>query len=83
MPILRFVLIVLAVWLAVQIVRVLWRRQRLSRRGPATPLQVHDVVRCVHCGLHVPQREAVRDGEQYYCSTAHRLAHDKDNAAGG
>lgn len=30
---------------------------------------------CVHCGVHLPQVEAVRDGAgRAYCSDAHRLA---------
>ena len=29
---------------------------------------------CAHCGVHVPDSEAVRDGELYYCSAEHRRA---------
>jgi uncharacterized protein len=33
------------------------------------------MVRCAHCGLHLPQTEAVPDDAgRSYCSTAHRAA---------
>ena len=34
-----------------------------------------DMVRCVHCGVHLPKNESVLAGNEYYCSEAHRLAH--------
>lgn len=36
-----------------------------------------DMVRCAHCGVHLPVSESVRAGELYFCSTAHRDAHKK------
>ncbi len=27
---------------------------------------------CAHCGVHVPQSDAVAHGGQYFCSIAHR-----------
>ncbi|MCX7193654.1 MAG: PP0621 family protein [Proteobacteria bacterium] len=33
-----------------------------------------DMVRCAHCGLHLPKGESIRAGEQYFCSAAHRDA---------
>ena len=34
-----------------------------------------DMVRCAHCGVHLPVSESVRDGDLYFCSAAHRDAH--------
>lgn len=34
-----------------------------------------DMVRCVHCGVHLPQREAILVGGKYFCCEAHRQAH--------
>jgi uncharacterized protein len=39
--------------------------------------QAEDMVRCAHCGVHLPVSESVRDGELYFCSPAHRDAHRK------
>jgi uncharacterized protein len=33
---------------------------------------VQDMVACAHCGVHLPQAEAVRDGELHYCGDGHR-----------
>ena len=40
-------------------------RQRRIKKG-------EDMVRCDHCGLHVPQHEAIRAGGKVYCSEEHR-----------
>jgi len=32
------------------------------------------MVECAHCGLHLPQGEAVFDGATPYCGEPHRLA---------
>lgn len=31
-----------------------------------------NMVRCAHCGLHLPDNEAVMSGNTAYCSDAHR-----------
>lgn len=30
------------------------------------------MVRCAHCGLHLPQNEAIASNSAVYCSDAHR-----------
>jgi uncharacterized protein len=30
------------------------------------------MLRCAHCGLHLPDNEAVMSGNTAYCSDAHR-----------
>jgi uncharacterized protein len=34
-----------------------------------------DMVRCVHCGVHLPRSESVMSGELFYCSPDHRQLH--------
>jgi uncharacterized protein len=42
---------------------------------PAEPPAAEPMVRCAHCGVHLPRNEAVADGERLYCSEQHlRLA---------
>lgn len=51
------------------------RHRRLGQGGPqagpggAPPAA--RMVRCVRCGLHVPETEAVRRGEEPFCSREH------------
>lgn len=32
------------------------------------------VVRCAHCGLHIPKQEALNRNEVFFCCEAHRKA---------
>ena len=65
-------LIALAFWL--------WRRfqQPTSRAETAAEPESTPMVRCAHCGVHLPKGSALATGEQWYCSPEHqRLAkHD-------
>ena len=76
----RFLLIVVAVWLAIMIARQLLRSSGGGAKGGATPppreLPERDMVRCAECGLHVPKPEAVADeGGRFFCSERHRAAY--------
>ena len=55
----------------------IWR----SRRAPDTsrekstsaPLALpQDMLACAHCGIHIPQAEALMLGNHAYCSAEHR-----------
>lgn len=51
-----------------------WLRVRLRAKvpppDPATPITM---VRCAHCGVHLPQPDAYADAQGHrYCSDAHR-----------
>ncbi|MBI5040145.1 MAG: hypothetical protein HZB57_02760 [Gammaproteobacteria bacterium] len=48
-----------------------WRAQQAARRPPASRDQGH-MLACAHCGMYVPEQDAVRDGTQVFCSVAHR-----------
>lgn len=46
---------------------------------PAEPLDSQLMVRCAHCGVHLPQSEAYFDGAHTYCSEGHMKAGPKFN----
>jgi len=73
----RLIAIAVVLWLAWTILRR-WlaraRAHRPLRGGGHAPRQVEQMVRCAHCGLHVPEKEAVAAGGRHYCSTRHRDA---------
>ncbi|RUR25681.1 hypothetical protein ELY33_17585 [Vreelandella andesensis] len=51
----------------------IYRERRLSHQ-PSEPKR-HEggqMVRCRWCDVHVPEEEALRDNEQWFCSSAHR-----------
>lgn len=74
----KYLLVLVVIVMAVGI----WRNKRRdevaerktagTRPAPALK-QPQNMVACAHCGLHLPQADAVTDGEnQYYCSAEHR-----------
>jgi uncharacterized protein len=58
------VLVVLAVWLI---------RRALRRLDPRNPPAVKEgeLVRCAHCGVHLPRSEARQAAGTLYCSEEH------------
>ena len=73
--------------LMVLFVAVVWLirgGRRGSQRGRASASTDADdtrepsreaMVACEHCGVNLPQGEALRADERWYCSDAHRDAH--------
>jgi len=63
-------IVVLAVWL--------WRSGRRDISGtdrpapPAAPPGPQEMVRCAHCGVHLPRSDAVAGRLGLYCSAEHR-----------
>ncbi|MEK9720241.1 MAG: PP0621 family protein [Quisquiliibacterium sp.] len=43
------------------------RAQARQAGEPGEPMR-----RCAHCGIHVPQSDAISEGERHFCSIAHR-----------
>lgn len=40
------------------------------------------MLRCDHCGIHIPASEVVRAADKHYCSIAHRDARHDDEHPG-
>jgi uncharacterized protein len=38
---------------------------------------VEDMVRCAHCGVHLPRSESILAGGKFFCSAEHRDAYRK------
>ena len=65
---LRLIIILFGVWLVIQIIkRSFASSSRASRAKPA----IAKMVACAHCGVHVPESEAIQDGNRFYCSREH------------
>ena len=66
---LRLVLISLAVWIALVLIRDTLRRRRLRDATPSAPVAT---VQCARCGVHLPAHLALQhsDGRRY-CSLEH------------
>ena len=71
----KYLLVVLVLVVAWHV----WRRGRLSDAQPPakkTLAAPETMVNCQHCGVHLPQSDAISYQGQHYCSQAHlRAAH--------
>lgn len=66
---LRLVIILIGLWLVLTLIkRALASHRKSSSDKPA----VAKMVACAHCGVHIPESEAVHDGDSHYCSEEHR-----------
>jgi uncharacterized protein len=58
---------------------VFWllRRYRRSLDGDGKPgrAEIEDMVRCAHCGIHLPRSESVEGAGGHFCSSEHRRLH--------
>ena len=61
--------ILLAIWAFKRSRRV--KSDAPKEQPPATPT---NMAVCLHCGIHLPQDEAVTGEKGLYCSTEHRAA---------
>lgn len=51
-------------------------RKRIDRsQGPGKPASEEDMVRCEHCGVHLPRSESVTTRGIHFCSADHQRRH--------
>ena len=57
----------------VLIAAAFWLWRRLTRKRPERKVgpDTLPMVRCAHCGIHVPREQAIEAQDQWYCSRAH------------
>lgn len=78
----KLLLVLLTVLAVVWLLRS--ARQSVGRRDPSSDADssrtsapgtaVQTMVRCAHCGMHLPAADTVMHAQLPYCSTAHRKA---------
>lgn len=69
----RYLFLIIAIWLAVIILRHFYRRKISDQVKPAINTQT--MVRCEHCGVHVPRSEARQQDQKWFCSSQHLQAY--------
>ena len=51
-------------------------RRSIERRGAPPPKQgSEDMVRCAHCGVHLPRSESVATQGRFFCTREHERLH--------
>ena len=64
----RTLVIIIILVLIVMIAKRIWQKPRPPARRSQTNEQM---VQCAHCGIYIPEREALQRAGHYYCSQAH------------
>ena len=63
--------------IAIVIVVYLLIRSYRKNAPPQDKPVVENMVRCAHCGVHLPKGESVQADGRFFCSTEHRDAYRK------
>ena len=69
----KYVILIVVVLVAYFIISSHLKKVGRARENRAVTDE--DMVRCVHCGVHLPRSESVMSGELFYCSPDHRQLH--------
>lgn len=80
MGILRILILAALVWLA-------WRLLRNLLSAPSQPSTSDQsanpaperMVKCTHCGVHLPEQQAIKQHQDYFCSSTHLIEHQEKN----
>ena len=75
----RMLLILIALAIIVMVVKRLWLKPRVG--APRRKQLSGQMVQCKHCGMYLPEPEAIRSQDHWYCSLKHRDA-DQQGASG-
>ena len=69
----KLILIVLGIVFAWWVLRSY--RKSLTRKEPPPAAASEDMVRCAHCGVHLPRSESHADNGKFFCSDEHLRLH--------
>lgn len=71
----KLLLIIVAALVVYFIVRSYQRNLQAPRKPPARTQGGEDMVRCAHCGVHLPRSESTLSAGEFFCSEEHRRLH--------
>lgn len=71
----KLILLALAAWVVYRILKSYGRSIEQGKTPPAVAGE--DMVRCAHCGVHLPRSEAIFSKDEYFCTNEHRQLHQK------
>lgn len=72
----KIILLVLGLLLVYWILKG-YRRRVDKRDAPPQTNAGEDMVRCAHCGVHLPRSEGIASQGRFYCSAEHRRLHSQ------
>lgn len=77
MGLIRLILLALIVWLIWRVYQIHRDRRAAAedKRNPERSITGGKMVKCAHCGTHLPQKNALPLDELFFCCREHRDAH--------
>lgn len=65
------------IFLVAIIAIIYWLLRTATKPRPSAPSSnaAEEMVRCAHCGVHLPKSESILANGNYYCSAAHHHEH--------
>lgn len=74
MNLIRLIVIGLIIWLLYRAFQRMLSKPDTGQKSSPEEKTSHRMVKCAHCGIHIPQDEALKRDEHDYCSPEHRDA---------
>ena len=71
----KLILLALAVWVVYRLIKSYGRR--IKQEDEPKPKAGEDMVRCAHCGVHLPRSESIVSHGESFCTNEHRQLHQK------
>lgn len=71
----KLILLALAAWVVYRLVKSYGRR--VKREDAPKHAAGEDMVRCAHCGVHLPRSESIVSHGECFCTNEHRQLHQK------
>lgn len=71
----KLILFALGFWIVFRILK--GRGRDIKRDEAPTDMAGEDMVRCVHCGVHLPRSESILSHGEFFCTNEHRQLHQK------
>ncbi len=72
MNLFRLLIIVGIVWIAYQIYRNWKSKNQLIARQHKKDSDIKNMVQCAKCGVHLPEQEAVKSSDDFFCCEEHK-----------
>lgn len=70
-----FVLIAVLVFWAIRSYRRGLKKRQEETQKESPSIESEDMVRCTHCGVHLPKSESILSEDKFFCSDEHRRLH--------
>ena len=72
MNLIRLLVIIAIIWLVYRIYQNWLASKANLNKQHAKQSEIKNTVQCSTCGVHLPEQEALQQGEEFYCCEAHK-----------